>query len=235
MLRRCGRCGEVKAVDQFTYHACKGRRDAYCKPCRASYGREHYLQNKERYVRQAKERNDRVRAERLEWLLDYLAEHPCVDCGENDPIVLEFDHLGDKEFSIAYGINNRRWDLVLDEIEKCEVRCANCHRRRSAERGDFTRARFARERLQRKGKQLDAVGPPEMPSQETSDVPRVERVKGIEPSSPAWKAGALPLSYTREKNNSTERGSAQKNRRAVRVASRRARRAVFGPEQAPLC
>ncbi len=24
-----------------------------------------------------------------------------------------------------------------------------------------------------------------------------ERVKGIEPSQPAWKAGALPLSYTR--------------------------------------
>lgn len=28
-------------------------------------------------------------------------------------------------------------------------------------------------------------------------VRRMERVKGIEPSRPAWKAGALPLSYTR--------------------------------------
>ena len=27
----------------------------------------------------------------------------------------------------------------------------------------------------------------------------LERVKGIEPSQPAWKAGALPLSYTRER------------------------------------
>jgi hypothetical protein len=28
---------------------------------------------------------------------------------------------------------------------------------------------------------------------------RVERVKGIEPSYSAWKAAALPLSYTRDR------------------------------------
>ena len=33
----------------------------------------------------------------------------------------------------------------------------------------------------------------------------MERVKGIEPSRPAWKAGALPLSYTRKKNGRSSR------------------------------
>ena len=46
------------------------------------------------------------------FLLDYLSAAPCVDCGERDPVVLDFDHVG-------------------PEIARCEVRCANCHRRRT--------------------------------------------------------------------------------------------------------
>jgi hypothetical protein len=62
------------------------------------------------------------------------------DCGETDPLVLEFDHLGDKSFNIAKGIRDHSWQSVLDEIRKCEVVCANCHRRRTALRGGFARA-----------------------------------------------------------------------------------------------
>lgn len=70
----------------------------------------------------------------------YLREHPCIDCGESDPIVLEFDHLRDKEFGIGKGFRDRAWQSVLDEMAKCDVVCANCHRRRTAERGGFARA-----------------------------------------------------------------------------------------------
>jgi hypothetical protein len=79
-------------------------------------------------------------ARRLEYLLVYLREHPCVDCGEGDPVVLEFDHLRDKKFGVAQGFRDREWQSVLDEIAKCEVVCANCHRRRTARRGGFARA-----------------------------------------------------------------------------------------------
>ena len=62
---------------------------------------------------------------------EYLNSHPCVDCGERDQIVLEFDHMRDKEYEIskmvASGLN---LESIKTEIEKCEVRCANCHRRR---------------------------------------------------------------------------------------------------------
>src|SRR4051794_36986150 len=57
-----------------------------------------------------------------------------TDCGETDPVVLEFDHLRDKEFDIASGIHYHAWSKVLAEIAKCEVVCANCHRRRTARR-----------------------------------------------------------------------------------------------------
>ncbi len=68
-------------------------------------------------------------------LLAYLLEHPCVDCGESDPVVLEFDHVrGEKRFTIARAVSGstRSWKLIKIEIDKCEVRCANCHVRRTA-------------------------------------------------------------------------------------------------------
>jgi hypothetical protein len=99
--------------------------------------------HRQRYIDQAQRRKKALVAERLVYLLAYLREHPCVDCGESDPVVLEFDHLRDKEFCVGQGFWDRRWQSVLDEIAKCEVVCANCHRRRTARRGGFARAAVA--------------------------------------------------------------------------------------------
>lgn len=60
-----------------------------------------------------------------------------------DSLVLEFDHLDDKRFEIAKGIRDRKWQDVLDEIAKRDVICANCHRRRTAQRAGFARAAVA--------------------------------------------------------------------------------------------
>lgn len=71
-------------------------------------------------------------------MIEYLRGHPCRDCGESDPVVLDFDHLPGfaKRFEIAraVGASTRSWASILAEIEKCEVVCANCHRRRTARR-----------------------------------------------------------------------------------------------------
>ena len=80
--------------------------------------------------------------------LAYLLDHPCVDCGEDDPIVLEFDHLRDKRVNVSALANSAvPFDRVLAEIEKCEVVCANCHRRRTCTRLDSYRVRMLREFL----------------------------------------------------------------------------------------
>jgi hypothetical protein len=63
-----------------------------------------------------------------------------VDCGETDPLVLEFDHLRDKRFNIGNALPYRNWASILAEIEKCAVVCANCHRRRTARRIGSVRA-----------------------------------------------------------------------------------------------
>ena len=71
-----------------------------------------------------------------EYALGYLRNHPCIDCGESDPIVLDFDHRdGTEKYRgvsdiVTCGLPIYR---VIAEIEKCDVRCANCHRRRHAQ------------------------------------------------------------------------------------------------------
>ena len=144
-MRRCGRCGELKTADEFAWRRkARGQRDNYCRPCRAAYKQEHYSLNRERYIEAAVLRRTALAAERATFLVEYFASHPCVDCGESDPVVLEFDHLGDKSFNIAKGLRDRSWDALIDEIAKCEVVCANCHRRRTAVRGGFARAAVVR-------------------------------------------------------------------------------------------
>lgn len=76
----------------------------------------------------------RVNANRIK-LYSYLDNHPCVCCGEKDPIVLEFDHLdpSNKHIAVSNAVcNGWSWKRIYSEIEKCQVLCANCHRRKTA-------------------------------------------------------------------------------------------------------
>jgi hypothetical protein len=132
---KCYRCGELKPADQFSWRRKeRNELDTFCRPCRAAYKREHYRANRERYIDQAARSKRRLTRERTMCLLDYFANHPCVDCGETDPVVLEFDHLDPelKEFNIGQALSRKSWENIVAEIEKCEVVCANCHRRRTS-------------------------------------------------------------------------------------------------------
>lgn len=69
---------------------------------------------------------------------NYLKMHPCVDCGETDPVVLQFDHFRDKKYQVANLVSsNMSWQNILKEIEKCEIRCANCHYRKTAREKNY--------------------------------------------------------------------------------------------------
>jgi hypothetical protein len=147
-LRRCGSCQELKPIAEFSLRQRRGRahRDNYCRACRAEYVREHYAQHKDRYVAQAVRRKKELALQRAGYLIALFRARPCVDCGEDDALVLEFDHLGDKKFNITKGITAHSWQAVLDEIAKCDVVCANCHRRRTASRAGSIRFALAAER-----------------------------------------------------------------------------------------
>lgn len=76
----------------------------------------------------------RGRAEVREWIHTYLQEHPCIDCGESDVRTLEFGHRDGEKKSAAVAVLARgghSLGRVRAEIDRCDVRCANCHRIRT--------------------------------------------------------------------------------------------------------
>jgi hypothetical protein len=142
--RLCGRCGQRKPPTNFAWRRkARGQRDNYCQPCRSAYKREHYVANRERYIANAHRRKQAIALERAGLLVEIFRDRPCIDCGETDPLVLEFDHLGNKSFNIAKGLRSHSWQAILAEIAKCEVVCANCHRKRTARTLGFARAAVA--------------------------------------------------------------------------------------------
>lgn len=132
-MKKCFKCKQEKQIENFNFKfKAKGIRQAQCKSCTRSNIREHYYKNREYYLAKARKRNHKMRTLVREYMWSFLAVHPCVDCGENDPIVLEFDHIKEKTFTISSVGKSRPLEKVKGEIEKCEVRCANCHRRKTA-------------------------------------------------------------------------------------------------------
>ncbi len=189
-MLRGSRCGEHKPVDEFAWRRKRrGQRDSHCRPCRSAYGKEHYAANRQRYIDQAQLVKQRVRLERTVLLLTFFRTHPCLDCGETDPVVLEFDHIGEKRFNIGEALLSRTWQAVVEEIEQCEVVCANCHRRRTARR-----RRSVRVQLTRVGRKKRAAGiEPSTESLEGSHAAVTPRPRE---SKPTWRYASQRFGFS---------------------------------------
>lgn len=139
----CSGCGQERDVESdFAWkNKVKGTRQRWCRFCQAEANSRHYQNNKQIYLERALTRNVRVNTENKRRLYAYLSSHPCVDCGETDIRCLEFDHVrGNKTIDIARLLDHAiSWPKIESEIAKCEVRCANCHRLKTMERGGWWR------------------------------------------------------------------------------------------------
>ena len=102
----------------------------------AKAARAHYLANKQQYTERAQRHRLATRAKIKEAIRE-AKNKPCTDCGVLYPFyVMQFDHLGDKNFSLgAFSTHTISLKRVQEEIEKCEVVCANCHAVRTWQRG----------------------------------------------------------------------------------------------------
>lgn len=130
-MKQCTKCQQFKLVTEFNVRNQRSGQKyyAHCKECRHAWYMQHADLNPK--IREKMRAYNRQR--KKEWrknINEYLSDHPCVDCGETDIAVLEFDHVsGEKERHISF-TTRWVWERVLKEIEKCEVRCANCHMKR---------------------------------------------------------------------------------------------------------
>lgn len=155
----CPDCQEFLPIKEFHFN--KARHDGvkpYCKlhanerervrwwkyhERELQRGRNYYEANSEAVLARCKRRYVRTRAK-----LYTLKMKPCVDCGERfHPSAMDFDHVrGKKKFGITIeSALNKPWEDVLEEIEKCELRCAVCHRIRHATEYEFKNVKLWKE------------------------------------------------------------------------------------------
>lgn len=111
-----------------------------CRKCIKKYRSKYYKKNKDHIKVKSKRNNTLYKQRNAQFIWDYLKEHPCTDCGETDPVVLEFDHRGDKKYHLSEMVSRySSLTKINQEIAKCDVRCANCHRRKTAKQFNFYR------------------------------------------------------------------------------------------------
>jgi len=86
--------------------------------------RKHYLKNKSLFIERTKEKR---KINKL-YVEQYKEAHACT-CGESCVACLQLHHLGDKDTSVANAMQRFGLKRLKKEIDKCEVMCANCHRK----------------------------------------------------------------------------------------------------------
>lgn len=130
LVKRCTRCKVEKPVGEFHCRArAKDGLQPSCKACAHDAMVAWYQQNSEHHRANRQARKERIRTE----FRTAMVGLRCIDCGEDDPCVLEFDHVrGQKTCAVSVMVGSG-WSLsrIMEEVAKCEVRCANCHRRRT--------------------------------------------------------------------------------------------------------
>ena len=113
----CTKCKADKDPEDFHVRRSSKlrKRQPDCKSCRKISGKE--------YKEKCGKRN-------REYIWNYLEARGCIDCGERNIIVLEFNHLRDKKYNISdmvYKYTESSLKKIKEEIAKCEILCANCH------------------------------------------------------------------------------------------------------------
>lgn len=129
-MKTCNKCGQSKPYSDF--HKRKSGYQPWCKSCKKADDKKYYQQNKDKW----NEYNKIWKKDFVEWYRS-LKNSPCVDCGNSfDPVVMDWDHLPkySKNESVSVVARAMNKQKVLEEIQKCELVCANCHRLRTKDR-----------------------------------------------------------------------------------------------------
>jgi hypothetical protein len=135
MTKICPKCEIRKSLSDFFRNSSKkDGLQAICKKCVGQNSSSYYDKNKDSLKLSIEKSRLKRAKENKEYVLKHLKSNPCVDCGEKDPLVLDFDHVrGTKKMNVAAMIQRgNSVQAIEDEIKKCDVRCSNCHRRKTA-------------------------------------------------------------------------------------------------------
>jgi hypothetical protein len=152
----CSKCGEWLPSRSY-YNPEHSGRSVWCMECTKEYQRGRYVQTRDTRIAAscayARENRDSVNAtqrarrrrnadvtraqararcaDKRAWVASIKAADGCLLCGEQEPDCLDFHHLDptQKEFRIATACVGSSKERIAEEIRKCVVLCANCHRK----------------------------------------------------------------------------------------------------------
>lgn len=131
----CLGCNQTFPITSFRWsNESEGRRVGRCSECDVAFRAKKYSENPEQFL------NNKKRTQgRLKLMLNQLKADPCMDCGGKfPPYVMDFDHRDPstkicKVSSLVYSSSEQ---LLMAEIAKCDLVCANCHRIRTHKNTD---------------------------------------------------------------------------------------------------
>lgn len=132
IMRQCGSCQKEKPLTEFNK---KGKwYQSRCRDCQKEWYKSYYDKSPKERKRLA-ENNKRQKQKIKDYVDSVKKDQPCADCGvKYPPYVMDFDHLNDKTMNVAEMRLRRGLESVKEEIKKCELVCANCHRIRTHDR-----------------------------------------------------------------------------------------------------
>ena len=144
--KQCSKCKQTKPLTYFGYRT-DGWYNSWCRPCVNANMRKRNRDGN--FLERSKDQKlvmERKRRERAGLAVaKHLCTHPCVDCGETELAVLDFDHRdpATKSYSVTRMVSLQfGLESIFKEIGKCDVRCANCHRRRTAKMQNWRRLSY---------------------------------------------------------------------------------------------
>ena len=130
-MKKCDTCGDLKEEDDYAWrYKLRLIKWNTCMECQTAQRADWYQRNKEEHKCRAKENKKIAIKTAKDYVWNYLSTHPCIDCGDSDPHVLEFDHVRGKKRktlsqltgegrAIAYR-NRLKWNHGLSSAKMLE-------------------------------------------------------------------------------------------------------------------
>ena len=134
IMKQCNHCGNLKDDSEFNWrYKSLGIRSSTCRTCKAKFDSNYYKSRSIEHSQKVNQSRAIRRDEARQFIYSFLSTHPCIDCGETDPLLLEFDHVrGQKKVAVSQMVGQGySIESIQNEIAKCEVRCVSCHRRKT--------------------------------------------------------------------------------------------------------
>jgi len=139
--KKCTTCKSDKELSEFNKN--KTRKDGHnniCRSCSNNSSIRYYKNNIKKHNDYVRDRSKKIVTENRIKYVELLKNSCCSKCGFNNPVALEFDHKDgvDKILGVGKMVSSGyRWETIIEEIKKCELVCANCHRIRTAEQFEW--------------------------------------------------------------------------------------------------